>query len=139
MSESAILRRTLANAKADASLPSYTVGSEFWAQLCAEHGISKSGVLEDWATDGSDRKDVFFYQADDEHYIPRAVMVDLEPRVCSTLHKRPPRLTSLTRRVAIVVARACRYSTIFAQARTRICTIQKTSSRPRMAEERATT
>lgn len=57
------------------------VGSEFWAQLCAEHGISKSGVLEDWATDGSDRKDVFFYQADDEHYIPRAVMVDLEPRV----------------------------------------------------------
>lgn len=58
-----------------------TVGSEFWAQLCAEHGISKDGVLEDWATDGTDRKDVFFYQADDEHYIPRAVMIDLEPRV----------------------------------------------------------
>lgn len=28
-----------------------------------------------------DRKDVFFYQADDERYIPRAVMIDLEPRV----------------------------------------------------------
>lgn len=28
-----------------------------------------------------DRKDVFFYQADDEHYIPRALMIDLEPRV----------------------------------------------------------
>jgi tubulin gamma len=27
-----------------------------------------------------DRKDVFFYQADDEHYIPRAVLLDLEPR-----------------------------------------------------------
>lgn len=24
---------------------------------------------------------MFFYQADDEHYIPRAVLVDLEPRV----------------------------------------------------------
>ena len=37
--------------------------------------------MEEWATDGGDRKDVFFYQADDEHYIPRAIMIDLEPRV----------------------------------------------------------
>ncbi len=29
----------------------------------------------------NDRKDVFFYQADDEHYIPRALLFDLEPRV----------------------------------------------------------
>ncbi|KAK6046506.1 Tubulin/FtsZ family, GTPase domain protein [Cooperia oncophora] len=28
-----------------------------------------------------DNKDVFFYQADDDHYVPRAVLVDLEPRV----------------------------------------------------------
>jgi tubulin gamma len=57
------------------------VGSVFWQRLCAEHGISKEGILEDWATEGGDRKDVFFYQADDEHYIPRAILVDLEPRV----------------------------------------------------------
>lgn len=30
---------------------------------------------------GGDRKDVFFYQADDQHYIPRALLIDLEPRV----------------------------------------------------------
>ena len=58
---------------------------EFWKQLCAEHGISSEGVLEDWATDGTDRKDVFFYQADDEHYIPRAVLLDLEPRVINSI------------------------------------------------------
>ena len=58
------------------------VGDEFWKQLSAEHGINKEGVLEDFATQGGDRKDVFFYQADDEHYIPRALLVDLEPRVC---------------------------------------------------------
>lgn len=58
------------------------VGSVFWQRLCAEHGINKDGILEDWATEGGDRKDVFFYQADDEHYIPRAILVDLEPRVC---------------------------------------------------------
>ncbi|KAL8114040.1 hypothetical protein AgCh_021074 [Apium graveolens] len=30
---------------------------------------------------GGDRKDVFFYQADDQHYIPRALLMDLERRV----------------------------------------------------------
>lgn len=39
-----------------------TVGFEFWKKLCAEHGISSEGVLEDFATEGVDRKDVFFYQ-----------------------------------------------------------------------------
>jgi tubulin gamma len=57
------------------------VGAVYWQRLCAEHGISKEGILEEWATEGGDRKDVFFYQADDEHYIPRSILVDLEPRV----------------------------------------------------------
>ncbi|KAG9290636.1 hypothetical protein G9A89_011599 [Geosiphon pyriformis] len=61
------------------------IGMEFWAQLCAEHGISQDGILEDFATEGGDRKDVFFYQADDEHYIPRALLLDLEPRVINNI------------------------------------------------------
>ena len=41
----------------------YTVvGSQFWQQLCQEHGINQDGNLEDFATEGGDRKDVFFYQ-----------------------------------------------------------------------------
>ncbi|KAF9978881.1 gamma-tubulin [Actinomortierella ambigua] len=43
------------------------------------------GTLEDFATETGDRKDVFFYQADDEHYIPRAILLDLEPRVINTI------------------------------------------------------
>jgi len=39
-----------------------SVGMEFWKQLCAEHGISPEGKLESFATENSDRKDVFFYQ-----------------------------------------------------------------------------
>ncbi|KAF8636557.1 hypothetical protein AX17_003369 [Amanita inopinata Kibby_2008] len=58
-------------------------------RLCAEHGISKEGILEEWATEGGDRKDVFFYQADDEHYIPRAILVDLEPRVINNILASP--------------------------------------------------
>jgi len=34
-------------------------------------------------------KDVFFYQADDEHYIPRAVLLDLEPRVIDSIMQSP--------------------------------------------------
>lgn len=61
------------------------VGFEFWKKLCAEHGINKDGMLEEFAKEGTDRKDVFFYQADDNHYIPRAVLIDLEPRVVNTI------------------------------------------------------
>lgn len=59
----------------------YLVGSQFWQQLCLEHGISQDGNLEEFATEGGDRKDVFFYQSDDTRYIPRAILIDLEPRV----------------------------------------------------------
>jgi len=65
------------------------VGTEFWKRLCAEHGINNEGMIEDFATDGSDRKDVFFYQADDEHYLPRAILVDLEPRVINNIRTGP--------------------------------------------------
>ena len=40
------------------------IGQEFWRQLCCEHGISPDGILEEFATEGTDRKDVFFYQVD---------------------------------------------------------------------------
>lgn len=63
--------------------PASSVGSAFWERLCVEHGISPTGMLEDYATDAADRKDVFFYEADSSHYVPRAVLVDLEPRVRS--------------------------------------------------------
>jgi len=63
------------------------IGHEFWKQLCTEHGIRPDGILEEYAVDGNDRKDVFFYQADDEHYIPRSVLIDLEPRVIERIYK----------------------------------------------------
>ena len=62
---------------------------EFWKQLCLEHGIGPDGVLEDFATAGGDRKDVFFYQADDEHFIPRSLHLDLEPRVINAILSSP--------------------------------------------------
>jgi hypothetical protein len=37
------------------------VGDEFWKSLCHEHGINPEGILEEYANQGDDRKDVFFY------------------------------------------------------------------------------
>lgn len=71
------------NALIACSLACFVVGSQFWQQLCLEHGISQDGNLEDFATEGGDRKDVFYYQSDDTRYIPRAILIDLEPRVGS--------------------------------------------------------
>jgi tubulin gamma len=65
------------------------IGSRFWQQLCQEHGISRDGNLEDFATEGGDRKDVFFYQSDDTRYIPRAILIDLEPRVLNSIKTGP--------------------------------------------------
>lgn len=52
---------------------------------------SIDGTLQEYATTGDDRKDVFFYQADDEHFIPRNLMIDLEPRVINGIQSSPYR------------------------------------------------
>lgn len=54
--------------------------------MCKEHGISPNGGLED-AEIVADRKDVFFYQADDNRFIPRALLMDLEPKVISGIKR----------------------------------------------------
>ncbi|KAA8496072.1 Tubulin gamma chain [Porphyridium purpureum] len=76
------------------------VGTEFWKQLCAEHGIAPDGLLkreragpadarlahhQQQERHVGDRKEVFFYQADDDRYVPRAVLIDLEPRVIEAI------------------------------------------------------
>ena len=64
------------------------VGSSFWQQLCLEHGIASDGTLQPFATeDAGDCKDVFFYQADDHKYVPRALLIDLEDRVVNKITK----------------------------------------------------
>lgn len=68
-----------------------SVGSQFWQKLCQEHGINQDGNLAPYATEGGDRKDVFFYQSDDTRYIPRAILLDLEPRVINSILSGPYR------------------------------------------------
>ena len=72
------------------------VGNAFWKLLLSEHGIRRDGQFEylgkESQFEGLDRKDVFFYQADDEHYMPRALLIDLEPRVINKILTEYPTL-----------------------------------------------
>jgi hypothetical protein len=68
----------------------FLVATEFWKRICSEHGITADGTLmENAIPNAGDRKDVFFYQSDDDHYIPRALLIDLEPKVIGAIKKSP--------------------------------------------------
>lgn len=60
------------------------MGTEFWKSISSEHNIDIEGSLLT-QQNLNDRKDIFFYESDDCKFIPRAVLVDLEPRVLSQL------------------------------------------------------
>jgi tubulin gamma len=61
------------------------IGNEFWKKLSSEHGINPEGIVDEKAINGDDRKDVFFYQTDDDHYIPQSILIDLEPKVRNSI------------------------------------------------------
>lgn len=62
------------------------IGNNFWSKICGEHNLDQCGYQIS-NNDLEDRKDVFFYQADDGKFIPRSILVDLEPRVINSLQK----------------------------------------------------
>ncbi|CAD6184495.1 unnamed protein product [Caenorhabditis auriculariae] len=60
----------------------------FWKSMCEEHRIDERGQTTT-ERDFNDIKEMLFYQADDNHYVPRAVLVDLEPRVINGMMQSP--------------------------------------------------
>lgn len=55
------------------------IGKEFWDKISLEHGINENGELLDPKI--NDRKETFFYETDENKFIPRSILIDLEPRV----------------------------------------------------------
>ena len=91
------------------------LGNEFWKQLCSEHGINSEGIVDEKAINGDDRKDVFFYQADDDHYIPRSVLIDLEPKVISSIQSSDfkGKVSSLRKRGKSLIPTKLKYKSIY--------------------------
>ncbi|KAF1730344.1 Tubulin beta-2 chain [Beauveria bassiana] len=54
------------------------VGSAFWQTISAEHGLDSQGAYHGSSDLQLERMDVYFNEASDR-YVPRAVLIDLEP------------------------------------------------------------
>ncbi|KAJ2310308.1 Tubulin beta chain (Beta tubulin), partial [Coemansia sp. RSA 2702] len=66
------------------------IGTKFWETLAAEHSIELNGVWngkEEMKNTQLDRIDVYFNQAANNRYVPRAVVVDLEPGTIESIRQ----------------------------------------------------
>lgn len=63
------------------------IGGKFWSQLCSEHGIQPDGTTCENYNNivKNDRPDLFFQRNPNNRFTPRAVLIDLEPRVINSI------------------------------------------------------
>ncbi|KAJ9065776.1 Tubulin beta chain (Beta tubulin) [Entomophthora muscae] len=55
------------------------IGAKFWEVISEEHGINPSGIYEGKDDQQLERINVYYNEGSDGRYVPRAVLVDLEP------------------------------------------------------------
>jgi len=65
------------------------VGTKFWEMISGEHGLDKSGSYKGDSTLQLDAIDVYYHEAQNSKYVPRAILVDLEPGVMDTIKAGP--------------------------------------------------
>eukprot|EP01126_Amoeba_proteus_P051207 TRINITY_DN6103_c0_g1_i6.p1 TRINITY_DN6103_c0_g1~~TRINITY_DN6103_c0_g1_i6.p1 ORF type:complete len:402 (-),score=46.41 TRINITY_DN6103_c0_g1_i6:379-1584(-) len=65
------------------------IGGKFWEELCNEHSISSDGSSNGSKDVELARSDVYFTEVQNGRYVPRAVLVDLEPGTMDALRSGP--------------------------------------------------
>jgi len=55
------------------------IGAKFWEVICGEHGINKTGEYEGEEDNQLERINVYYNEATGGRYVPRAILMDLEP------------------------------------------------------------
>jgi len=55
------------------------IGAKFWEVVCKEHGISEGGEYEGDNDNQLERIHVYYNEASGGRYVPRAILMDLEP------------------------------------------------------------
>jgi tubulin beta len=68
------------------------ISTAFWNTIIEEHGLDKDGHLNEQTSDvraKTDRIDVFFSEASNKKFVPRAVAVDLEPQTIDNIRSGP--------------------------------------------------
>ncbi|XP_065073285.1 tubulin beta chain-like [Ochlerotatus camptorhynchus] len=65
------------------------IGSKFWETISDEHGINPSGHYIGNNDLQLERIDVYYSEANGNRYVPRAVLVDLEPGTMDSVRQSP--------------------------------------------------
>ncbi|VAI00816.1 unnamed protein product [Triticum turgidum subsp. durum] len=65
------------------------IGAKFWEVICGEHGVDPTGQYTGSAPEQLERMDVYFNEAGGNRYVPRAVLMDLEPGTMDSLRSGP--------------------------------------------------
>jgi len=55
------------------------IGAKFWEVICGEHGINETGEYEGDEDNQLERINVYYNEATGGRYVPRAILMDLEP------------------------------------------------------------
>jgi tubulin beta len=55
------------------------IGCKFWETISEEHGIQPDGAYKGDSDTQLERIDVYYTEANGGRYVPRALLVDLEP------------------------------------------------------------
>ena len=61
------------------------IADQFWRLITKEHGLNTRGVPGESGVPESANQGVFFHKVNDSKYVPRAVLIDLEPGVISRI------------------------------------------------------
>lgn len=63
------------------------IGTKFWEMIGSEHGLDMNGIYRGNDAVQTDRIEVYYNQSSSGKYVPRAVLVDLEPGVMSAMRE----------------------------------------------------
>jgi len=65
------------------------IGAAFWQTISGEHGLDGSGVYNGTSDLQLERMNVYFNEASNNKFVPRAVLVDLEPGTMDAVRAGP--------------------------------------------------
>ncbi|OAF67116.1 beta-tubulin [Intoshia linei] len=65
------------------------MGAKFWEIICDEHGINQNGAYEGESYLQGERLEVYFTEGLLGKYVPRAILVDLEPGTIDSIRSVP--------------------------------------------------
>ncbi|GER26608.1 tubulin beta chain [Striga asiatica] len=77
------------------------IGSKFWEVICDEHDVDPVGKYKGDGSSGTEleRINVYFNEASGGRYVPRAVLMDLEPGTMDSIRSGPLRASANLARV----------------------------------------